>query len=51
MRYFNITFLGIVCPYPETPFYRQLAREGRILPGTVSRDYDGYTPCHRPVVG
>jgi hypothetical protein len=48
LHYFNITFLGIVCPYPETPFYRQLAREGRILPGTVSRDYDGYTLCHRP---
>lgn len=48
LQYFNITFLGIVCPYPETPFYRQLAREGRILPGTVSRDYDGYTLCHRP---
>ena len=49
LHYFNITFLGIVCPYPETPFYRQLAREGRILPGTVSRDYDGYTLCHRPL--
>jgi radical SAM superfamily enzyme YgiQ (UPF0313 family) len=49
LHYFNITFLGIVCPYPETPFYRQLAGEGRILPGTVSRDYDGYTLCHRPV--
>lgn len=48
LRYFNITFLGIVCPYPETPFYRQLAREGRILPNTISRDYDGYTLCHRP---
>ena len=48
LQYFNITFLGIVCPYPETPFYRQLAREGRILPDTVSRDYDGYTLCHRP---
>jgi radical SAM superfamily enzyme YgiQ (UPF0313 family) len=48
LQYFNITFLGIVCPYPETPFYRQLAREGRILPNTVSRDYDGYTLCHRP---
>ncbi len=48
LQYFNITFLGIVCPYPETPFYRQLAREGRILPGTISRDYDGYTLCHRP---
>ena len=49
LHYFNITFLGIVCPYPETPFYRQLAREGRLLPGTISRDYDGYTLCHRPV--
>jgi radical SAM superfamily enzyme YgiQ (UPF0313 family) len=49
LQYFNITFLGIVCPYPETPFYRQLQKEGRILPGTVSRDYDGYTLCHRPL--
>jgi radical SAM superfamily enzyme YgiQ (UPF0313 family) len=49
LRYFNITFLGIVCPYPETPFYRQLEREQRMLPGTVSRDYDGYTLCHRPL--
>jgi radical SAM superfamily enzyme YgiQ (UPF0313 family) len=49
LQYFNITFLGIVCPYPETPFYRQLAREGRILPRTISRDYDGYTLCHRPI--
>ena len=49
LSYFNITFLGIVCPYPETPFYRQLKREGRILPRTVSRDYDGYTLCHRPL--
>jgi radical SAM superfamily enzyme YgiQ (UPF0313 family) len=48
LHYFNITFLGIVCPYPETPFFRQLAKEGRILPNTVSRDYDGYTLCHRP---
>jgi radical SAM superfamily enzyme YgiQ (UPF0313 family) len=49
LQYFNITFLGIVCPYPETPFYRQLASEGRILAGTVSRDYDGYTLCHQPL--
>ena len=48
LRYFSITFLGIVCPYPETPLYRQLAAEGRLLPGTISRDYDGYTLCHRP---
>jgi radical SAM superfamily enzyme YgiQ (UPF0313 family) len=48
LRYFSITFLGIVCPYPETPFNRTLKSEGRLLPGTVSRDYDGYTLCHRP---
>ncbi len=48
LRYFSITFLGIVCPYPETPLFRQLQAEGRILPGTISRDYDGYTLCHRP---
>lgn len=48
LRYFSITFLGIVCPYPETPLFRQLSAEGRILPGTISRDYDGYTLCHRP---
>ncbi len=48
LQYFNITFLGIVCPYPETSFYRDLKKEGRLLPGTVSRDYDGYTLCQRP---
>jgi len=48
LRSFSITFLGIVCPYPETPLYRQFAAEGRLLPGTISRDYDGYTLCHRP---
>jgi radical SAM superfamily enzyme YgiQ (UPF0313 family) len=49
LKYFSVTFLGIVCPYPETPFYRTLAEQGRILPGTISRDYDGYTLCHRPL--
>jgi len=48
LKYSSVTFLGIVCPYPETPYFRQLATEGRLLPGTVSRDYDGYTVCHRP---
>jgi len=43
-----ITYLGMVCPYPGTPFHQQLVREGRLLPGTISRDYDGYTLCHRP---
>lgn len=49
LNYFSITFLGIVCPYPETPFFRSLYQAGRILPGTISRDYDGYTLCHRPL--
>lgn len=49
LQYFSITFLGIVCPYPETPFYRLLEKEGRLLPKTISRDYDGYTLCHRPL--
>jgi radical SAM superfamily enzyme YgiQ (UPF0313 family) len=49
LQYFNVTFLGIVCPYPETPFYQELKVAGRILPGTISRDYDGYTLCHRPL--
>jgi len=48
LSYFSITFLGIVCPYPETPFFRQLQSEGRLLTNTISRDYDGYTLCHRP---
>jgi radical SAM superfamily enzyme YgiQ (UPF0313 family) len=48
LSYFSVTFLGIVCPYPETPFFRELQAEGRLLPGTISRDYDGYTLCHHP---
>lgn len=48
LKSFSLTFLGIVCPYPETPLHRQLSAEGRLLPGTISRDYDGYTLCHRP---
>ncbi len=48
VRYGTVTFLGIVCPYPETPFFAQVAAEGRLLPNTTIRDYDGYTLCHRP---
>ncbi|MBI5608810.1 MAG: B12-binding domain-containing radical SAM protein, partial [Deltaproteobacteria bacterium] len=48
LKYFSITFLGIVCPYPETPIFAQMKAENRLLPGTCSRDYDGYTLCHRP---
>lgn len=48
LQHFSITFLGIMCPYPETPLYHALKNEGRLLPETTSRDYDCYTLCHRP---
>jgi radical SAM superfamily enzyme YgiQ (UPF0313 family) len=48
LRYFSVTFVGIVCPYPGTPLFAELAREGRILPQATIRDFDGYTLCHRP---
>jgi radical SAM superfamily enzyme YgiQ (UPF0313 family) len=48
LRCFAITYLGIVCPYPETPFFRQLVAEDRLLPNVGIRDMDGYTVCHKP---
>ncbi|MCK6524511.1 B12-binding domain-containing radical SAM protein [Myxococcota bacterium] len=48
LRFFSITFVGIVSPYPETPMFQEVKAQGRLLPGTISRDYDGYTVCHRP---
>jgi len=48
LRLFSIMFLGIVCPYPGTPYFTQVVREGRLLPGVTSRDLDTYTLCHRP---
>jgi len=48
LKFFGITFLGIVCPYPGTAFFAKLLKEGRMLPGTMARDLDGYTLCHRP---
>lgn len=48
LRYFSVTFVGIICPYPGTPLFAELEREGRILPGATIRDFDGYTVCHRP---
>jgi hypothetical protein len=48
LNFFGVSFVGIVAPYPETPFFRQLAQEGRLLPGAKMRDLDGYTVCHRP---
>src|SRR5205807_3758720 len=47
-RHFSITFLGIMCPYPETSLFQMLKGEGRLLPRSTSRDYDCYTLCHRP---
>jgi radical SAM superfamily enzyme YgiQ (UPF0313 family) len=46
--FLSITFLGIVCPYPGTPFYNTLVNERRMLPGTTIRDLDCYTICYRP---
>lgn len=48
LRFFSITFVGIVSPYPETPLFTQIAGSKRLLPGTTIRDYDGYTLCHTP---
>jgi radical SAM superfamily enzyme YgiQ (UPF0313 family) len=48
LKFFSITFLGILCPYPGTPLFEQVAREGRLLPGVTARDLDTYTVCHRP---
>jgi radical SAM superfamily enzyme YgiQ (UPF0313 family) len=48
LKHFSVTFVGFVCPYPETPFFRKLKSENRILPGLISRDLDGYTLCHCP---
>jgi radical SAM superfamily enzyme YgiQ (UPF0313 family) len=47
--FLGITFLGIVCPYPGTPFYKKLVKENRILPGTISRDLDSSTICFQPL--
>ncbi len=44
-----ITFIGIACPYPGTGYFKQLQKEGRLLPNTTIRDYDCYTLCHRPL--
>lgn len=48
LRFFSVTFVGIVSPYPETPLFEHIAGQGRLLPNTTIRDYDGYTLCHRP---
>jgi hypothetical protein len=38
---------GIICPYPETSLFRDLQKQNGLLPGTVSRDYDGYAHADR----
>jgi hypothetical protein len=43
------SFVVLPIPFPGTPFFRQLASEGRLLPGTRMRDLDGTTLCLRPV--
>jgi hypothetical protein len=48
LKHAFVTFVGLVCPYPGTPFYSGLMSEGRLLRGVTSRDLDGYTLCHRP---
>lgn len=45
---YPVTYLGLVCPYPGTPLFRDLRQQRRLLPGVTSRDLDGYTLCHRP---
>jgi radical SAM superfamily enzyme YgiQ (UPF0313 family) len=45
---YSVTYLGLVCPYPETPLFRDLRLQRRLLPGLTIRDFDGYTLCHRP---
>lgn len=44
----SVSLVGFVSPIPGTAFFRQLQSEGRLLPGTSIRDYDGMTLCHRP---
>lgn len=48
LKHAFVTFIGIVCPYPGTPYFRTLKSEGRIISGVISRDFDGYTLCHQP---
>jgi radical SAM superfamily enzyme YgiQ (UPF0313 family) len=41
-------FLGTGIPYPGTPFFRECAAAGRLLPGLRARDLNGSTLCVRP---
>jgi hypothetical protein len=39
----------LTIPYPSTPFFRECAQAGRILPSTKLRDLDGKTLSVRPL--
>jgi radical SAM superfamily enzyme YgiQ (UPF0313 family) len=43
----DATVVGILTPYPDTPMYRQLKREKRILDGDW-KHYDGHHVVYRP---
>lgn len=42
------TFVVLPIPFPRTPFFREMAAAGRLLPGTRLRDLDGTTLCLQP---
>lgn len=48
LKLLSVSLLGFVSPIPGTAFFNQLRREGRLLPNTSIRDYDGVTLCHQP---
>jgi hopanoid C-2 methylase len=43
------TFVVLPIPFPGTPFFADLARQGRLLPRTRLRDLDGTTLCMQPL--
>ncbi|HEX5053105.1 MAG TPA: radical SAM protein [Planctomycetota bacterium] len=43
------SFVVLPIPFPGTPFFRDLAQAGRLLPGTRLRDLDGTTLCLQPM--
>lgn len=43
------TFVVLPIPFPRTPFFRDQAGAGRLLPGTRLRDLDGTTLCVQPL--
>ncbi|HEU4420676.1 MAG TPA: radical SAM protein [Planctomycetota bacterium] len=43
------TFVVLPIPFPGTPFFADLAQQGRLLPRTRLRDLDGTTLCIEPL--